>query len=194
MSKGYWALGFVLGLAAAPARAAESEHEQRRERFGNRGQIVVTGDFELGADATQGEFGTSTIDIARIVVAPAADVFVIERLSIGGQLLYKQSSTSGWVNGERVSIGLGPRVGYAVPLSELWSLYPRVGLSYERELGDFRTERVTTTASVPVLVHPAEHFFLGAGPYLSRELVDYGNGSFQKFNTYGVKSTIGGYF
>ncbi len=198
MIQGRWALGFVLGISTWSARtwAAESEAQQRRERFGDKKQIAIAGNFNIGADQTLGEYGTSKIESTTLVVAPAADVFVSDRLSLGGQLTYVQSSTSAFfASADYVSIGLAPRIGYALPLSELWSLYPRVSLGDDRALGAIKTVRVTATAFVRVLAHLAQHFFLGAGPFISHVVLDGEYDSDQQIiNSHGVRSTIGGYF
>ena len=112
--------------------------------FGNPGQIVVSGDFQIKFEYE------SQSETSALTLAPAIDYFLIPNLSLGGQVLF------GYVNNDPVtfsSIGLGPRVGFNIPLAPLFSLWPRVGFF----LGSFfassppPTSR-TTRSSVPGVV------------------------------------------
>jgi len=118
---------------------------------------------------------------------PGLDYFVVDNLSIGGEVFfasvsrshtdrdipaktetkYDDPSSTGW--------GIMPRVGYNIPLSRSFSFWPRGGLGYRsvtNSVGD--TARGDTTDSYFLLFadalfmwHPAPHFFLGAGPGFS---------------------------
>jgi hypothetical protein len=59
----------------------------------------------------------------------AADVFVIDRLSLGGSLGFYVWGD----DGDRQGIIFAPRVGYAVPLSDTIAIWPRGGLTFISE-------------------------------------------------------------
>jgi hypothetical protein len=56
----------------------------------------------------------------------AVDGFVTDRLSLGGALGFFSQSGDADLNGFLIS----PRVGYAVPISEAFTFWPRGGLTY----------------------------------------------------------------
>lgn len=56
----------------------------------------------------------------------ALDVFVIDQLSVGGSIAF--FAQSGDPDGD--GILFAPRVGYAIPLSDLFTFWPRGGLTY----------------------------------------------------------------
>lgn len=56
----------------------------------------------------------------------ALDVFVIEQLSVGGSLAF--FAQTGDPDGD--GILFAPRVGYAIPLSDLFTFWPRGGLTF----------------------------------------------------------------
>lgn len=82
------------------------------------------------------------------LINPGIDVFVIDRLSIGGEILFGTSSskdetevtdkrtgnTSTETNDGPTStfFGFMPRVGYAVPLGSSFSVWPRGGFGFAR--------------------------------------------------------------
>jgi hypothetical protein len=113
---------------------------------------------------------------------PGVDYFVIDNLSIGGEVLFALSGgarTDHFGNGtpDRTAdtqsgtyFGLMPRVGYNIALSNLFSIWPRGGIgfqtvSYSGANAQDRSETAWFVfADVPFLLHPVEHFFIGAGP------------------------------
>ena len=56
----------------------------------------------------------------------AVDVFVIDQLSVGGSLAFYGQSGDAEDNG----ILFAPRVGYAIPLSRIFTFWPRGGISF----------------------------------------------------------------
>ena len=113
---------------------------------------------------------------------PGVDYFIIDNLSIGGEVLFALTGTSitthprnggGDVSADGPSgtyFGLMPRVGYNIPLSSLFSIWPRggIGLQTASFSGGGTPDSSETVwfmfADVPFLLHPVEHFFIGAGP------------------------------
>ena len=108
------------------------------------------------------------------------------------------SSTSTAVDSD--TFGIGPRVGYNIPISDLFSFWPKVALIY--------TDKTTSGASgstfdvqlyAPVLLHLAPHFFAGLGPQIQTDLTASASAAgvsaptVPKTTSYGLYFTIGGW-
>jgi hypothetical protein len=146
--------------------------------FGERGQLAIMG--EAGALFTHTSVsgrGSSTTFLFR----PAVDYFVIDHLSLGAFTGIEYSSAPG---GSTTTYGIGPRVGYDIPLSERFSIWPKAGLSFNSStakldavtVGGFTTPEssVTNTALafnlyVPLMFH-SHHYFAGFGPSVDADL------------------------
>lgn len=148
--------------------------------FGLDGQLAISSDAGLSISNTSisGQDGSATV----LVLRPAVDYFLIDNLSLGGFLGLEYASSPG---GSSTVFAIGPRVGYNVPLSRMFSIWPKLGFSFastSQETDDITTGDVTiegeeeTSTSiafngyVPVMFHPVEHFFLGFGPALDTDL------------------------
>jgi len=162
--------------------------------FGARGQLAISSDAGLSISntSTSGRGGSTT----RLELRPAVDYFVIDNLSVGGFLGLEYSHVP---TGHSTSFAIGPRVGYNIPLSRLFSVWPKAGLSFtsvSQTVSATATEAETSTNSsnlavnlfVPVMLHPAEHFFLGFGPALDADLTGD-----VKSTTIAGRLTIGGW-
>jgi hypothetical protein len=167
------------------------------EMFGAQRQIAISSDASLTIQRrtiSDVSGGTTSIQLA-----PAADYFVANNLSIGGFVAFDYT-TSGDNDSSRFSIG--PRVGYNFPFSDLVSIWPKGGFSYAHTSstvsvpGSGGSNVSTTTSSgafalnifVPVMFHPVRHFFAGFGPFLDTDL----SGD-AKATAFGGKLTIGGW-
>jgi hypothetical protein len=203
------AAAVVLGTATVAAaqegqslpEKAEEQAESKMEQvkasggaanFGRVNQLVVSQDmaFNLSFDLN----GDDEPDQLRIRVAPAADYFIQENLSIGAQFNIDQTFVSD--SPDLTNFGVGVRAGYHVPVAELASIWPRVSVSVERN--DLKTEQnagstggdfaFVANLSAPLLFHPANHFFVGLGPSLGFKV-----GGAEGLNL-SVNSLVGGYF
>jgi Autotransporter beta-domain len=191
----------LLGAVSAEAQQAPSVTENTRARgpaevFGGAGQIAISSDAALTIQRrtiSDVEGGTTSIQLA-----PAADYFVINNLSVGGFVGFDYV-TSGDNDSSRFS--LGPRVGYNLPFSDLISIWPKAGFSYAHTSATTSTTTGGTTTSttnsadafalnlfVPVMFHPVQHFFAGFGPFLDADL----SGD-QRATVFGGKLSIGGW-
>lgn len=171
------------------------------DQFGGKGQIAISSDAALSiqSSSTGGVDGSTTT----IMLAPALDYFVIQNLSIGGSLLFAYVSPPG--DGSETRFGVGPRVGYNIPISDLVSIWPKAGLSIQHTStssgavalpgggttagADVSNTAVGLNLFAPVMFHPAPHFFAGFGPFLDTDL----SGD-NKNTTFGGKLTLGGWF
>jgi hypothetical protein len=161
--------------------------------FGQVNQLVISQDmaFNISFDFN----GDGEADVLRLRLAPAADFFIQENLSIGA-LAYLDQSFVGDNREDITNLGLGVRGGYNIPVSESASLWPKVGVSLERN--DIPTDQnagatggdlaVVVELNAPLLVHPANHFFVGLGPSLALKV-----GGAEGLNL-ALNSVVGGYF
>jgi hypothetical protein len=166
--------------------------------FGLEGQLAISSDAGLSISNTSvsGQDGSATA----LVLRPAIDYFVIDNLSLGGFLGVDYTSSPG---GSSTVFAIGPRVGYNVPLSRSFSIWPKLGFSFastsqqqdDITMGDVTIEGDDETSTsiafngfVPVMFHPVEHFFLGFGPALDTDL----SGD-NKATTLAGRLTLGGW-
>jgi hypothetical protein len=147
----------------------------------------------------------------------AADWFPIERLSVGASATYSRASTSidapaGTTTSTPTYTAyiIAPRVGYALPISPIVSLWPRVGFTYahlgfESTNGGINGNTTTTsgqslyavTIEAPFVFVIAPHLFLSLAP-----TVDLGVGGSNsatatstslKETDFGLLAGLGGY-
>lgn len=170
------------------------------ERFGARGQMAISSDSALTISntTTDGVSGSVTT----VILSPAIDFFLLQNFSVGGFVQLNYVSSGG--DDHSMALGAGPRVGYNFTLSDLISIWPKAGLSIQ----DINTTvsvpsmtmpgtSVSTSSSdvgvavnlfIPIMFHPAPHFFAGFGPFL-----DAGLSGDTKATTFGGKLTLGGW-
>ena len=204
------AAAVVLGTATVAAaqedqslpQKAEEQAESKVEmvksgggaaNFGQVNQLVISQDmaFNLSFDFN----GDGEADVLRLRLAPAADFFIQENISVGA-LAYLDQSFVGDNREDITNLGLGVRAGYNIPVSEAASLWPKVSLSIERN--DIPTDQnsgatggdlaFVANLSAPLLFHPANHFFVGLGPSLALKV-----GGAEGLNL-SLNSVVGGYF
>lgn len=167
--------------------------------FGGKGQLAISSDAGLSISNTSvsGIDGSST----QLIMRPAVDYFVIDYLSIGGFLGINYNSSPG---GSSTAWSLGPRIGYNIPLSNRFSLWPKVGFSLATTSqkqdavnlpnGLVSPAQTTTSTSsqlnlfMPLMFHVVQHFFIGFGPAFDLDL----SGD-TKATTIAGRLTIGGW-
>ena len=178
------ALIILSSLAAGTARAQNLADQINSTTFGNTGQVAISSDFKIDFEHAN---GGSALDLA-----PAVDYFLAPQLSLGGQVEFAYESHRG--GGSESAFGLGPRVGYNIPLHPMFSLYPRAGLSFTHHsaTGQSGSNLLGVFLLAPFLFHPVPHFFIGLGPTLGGNFA--GGTSGQHFVEIGIHSTVGGYF
>lgn len=209
------AVGIALASLAASSHAADVSG-----KLGEKGTLAIhaatgspmlfdasTGGVQAGATPTLG-FQTTTFSSPEVCtpttcretrvratgfyINPRIHYFVIDNLSIGGEVLFASFSgktitdtrdvNSSTIRTTEVDLdtaptgfGLMPMVGYNIALGERFSLWPQGGIGF-RHFG--YTEPQPAPASdiersenwwfvnidVPFLIHISQHFELGAGP------------------------------
>jgi len=172
--------------------------------FGNAGQVVIAVDVPFQQEASQFALvrssismggGTSTI----VAVRPSADWFITPHVSLGGLIGYARGDVAfgdAGVSSESsvTELMIGVRAGYDVPMTDLISIWGRIELIYAHISGSGSGYDLPVIVNVPILFHPAPHFFLGAGPVFSRDLITRVDGNdVAKTTNYGLQGIIGGY-
>lgn len=164
-------------------------------RFGVTRQWVFSSDtgFSVANTSLSGRGGSTTA----VQFRPAVDFFVIDNLSVG---LFAGFDYVRMPTGNTTAFSTGPRVGYDVPFSRAFSVWPRLGLSYsytrqsidENEIisGDDHTSAsaMALNLSAPIMYHPIDHVFIGFGPAFDVDLVGD-----EKATTVAARLTLGGW-
>lgn len=128
---------------------------------------------------------TTTSSSRTLWLAPSADYFVIDHLSVGGFIEVANTATSIETKGGPVtttvdlpsttSFTLMPRVGYLIPIGERFGVWPRGGVGYfSRQTVSANVNNnakqtfsaVGTQIQVPFLFRITETFYLHASPDL----------------------------
>lgn len=155
--------------------------------FGQRHSSVFSIDGALEVRRrTQPDTPAST----SITLLPAFDYFVIRNLSLGAVAGVKYAKTG---DNRTTDFQLGPRVGYDFELSEKFSIWPKLGLMYahakfEDHDGSEKNDALQLNLFAPFMFHPAQHFFVGFGPFVETDL----NGD-SRVTQWGLKLTLGGW-
>ena len=147
--------------------------------FGTPGQVVISEDFKIGFTHQV------KAELSELRLAPAIDVFIASRLSLGGQIALDYVKAG---KGDGVTaLGLGIRLGFTAPLSDLFAIYPRAGLFFQHTDAD---DTLALKIDVPFLFIPVPHFFIGLAPELIIGLAGEG----PKDVAIGIETLVGGYF
>jgi hypothetical protein len=178
-------------LIARDARGNVTTHDDRTG-FGEAGQWTFSTDAALAIERRT--LSDSDGAATSVSILPATDYFLIDNLSLGGVIgvVYTKSGEN-----RSTSFRLGPRVGYNFELSRLLSLWPKLGFSYAHNKNKVdagpvsfsdTNDAIALNLFVPVMIHPAEHFFAGFGPFLDTDL----SGD-NRATTWGFRLTLGGW-
>jgi hypothetical protein len=182
--------------------------------FGAEGQLLLSIDLPFMSEGPQFAIvhESSTMNgpsSTRIVVQPSVDYFVAPCVSMGAQLGVDHVSISipppppgveaADVSNGGTTLSVEARVGYAVPIADAISIWPRLGLGYNHTSTSYVYTpavdgySVPLSLTVPFLWHPGSHFFVGAGPAFVTQLINKSEGASRpKTTDYGVTALIGG--
>jgi hypothetical protein len=157
--------------------------------FGAPGQVTIASDFGISF------IHYSDAEFSELVLEPALDYFIAPNLSVGGKVRFDYSKNKG---GSTSALGVGPRVGYQLPLADMFSVFPKLGFFLEHVSSSVSGGAssgytlFSLTIDVPFLWHPVPHFFIGIGPTLFANIA--GATSAQRDVQFGLVSTVGGFF
>jgi hypothetical protein len=204
-----------LSLAAAAAAADEPPRppEPASAPFGTQGQFVLGGGTNVGVSSTQYDASAGTQ--VSLSFSPSLDYFVLKNFSIGLDVNVGYEDDKGYgtdsslVEIKTTSVMGGPRFGLNIPFGNAvswWltgtlgiesvqtttSLVSGTSISTSSSAGapDTRREGPYVSLYLPLLVHPARHFFMGAGPSLFHEFAALQGGP----NVGDQRTTVGGGF
>ncbi len=147
--------------------------------FGAKGQLAISSDAGLSISSTsQSGEDPDSGSTTQLELRPSIDYFIIDNLSFGGFLGLNYLKLEG---GHTTAISIGPRFGYNIAFSPLLSVWPKAGLSFTSTSqtidnpptgvsGDTNSSNLTLNLFVPVMLHPAQHFFMGFGPALDIDI------------------------
>ncbi len=144
-------VAMTLLLAAGTASAEEG--------FGSKGTISPGGSIGLSYFASGGPKDVF------VSLNPEMLVFVADGLAVGGAIQIAFTSAS-----STITYGLAPTIGWNLWLGDRVSIFPRASLRSTWVSDTGRPVIVTAQAFAPFLLHVAPHFFLGFGPFFSRDL------------------------
>ncbi len=167
-----------------------------RRAFGRPGDVVLSSVFTLVGSSTR--FSHSDAKFSGYTLGPAIDIFVARHVSVGVDLTVSHSDDTGYYQGssalyESISTrwSAGARLAIDVPLSWMVSWWPRLTLGYAAthteepvatggaydgnptppvNVGVTDSHGAYVVLYAPLLLHPVSHFFVGFGPYVSRDL------------------------
>lgn len=138
-------------------------------------------------------------------LAPAADYFVIDGLSIGAQVLLGIVSFSPPMGqGSTTTLyGIAPQVGYNLTLTDSISFWPKVFFAFagsSENNNGLSQSAGTIGAFAPFLFHIAQHVYAGVGPDVSTQVfvnqsdMNMNATNPPKITTFGAMATFGGWF
>lgn len=168
--------------------------EETRERFGRAGQWMFSNEFGIALART---WDSRTYEHDVIDLSPGVDFFVASQLFVGltGSYFSAGSGSVTTVEGG----GVAPRVGYNVPVTTWLSWTPRASVRWEtvtvKNASSFNVTTVTGLLYAPFLLHPAQHGFLGFGPYVARDFSRVVERSYDQpeDTTLGLSLIVGGW-
>jgi hypothetical protein len=188
-------------------------------RFGDIGEFVVTGFASIDVSSVQYQSQASFFSAD---FSPGLDYFFVRNLSVGIDLEAQYSDGRGYgadsslVESKSTTIRAAPRLGWNIPVTRSFSVYPAVRVGFESivnsesvvsgsspsiagsALGYPSTTQTGPWVAVfaPVLYHVVPRAFIGLGPYLFRDFGDVRGGPNVggQRTTWGPEVVVGGFF
>lgn len=157
--------------------------------FGGKGQLAILA--EAGVVFSHTSISGQDTSSTTLVLRPAIDYFVIDHLSVG---LFTGVDYAKAKGASVTTYGIGPRVGYDIPLTARFSIWPKAGLSYNSTTLKTDTPSFSDSSSAlalnlfaPVMYH-TNHYFVGFGPALDTDLTGD-----LKATTFALRLNVGGW-
>jgi hypothetical protein len=180
-------------LARAEAPAAETASAGFAPTADAAGAFGTVGQLALSLGATSGEYLSYRKSGGgwALQLAPAADYFLFPHISLGGLVAYGHQSGGGGTGTSGVStdaFSIGARAGYALAINDRFGIWPLAGLRLDYVSAGHASQTDTfVPIYVPFLFHPAQHFFVGAGPRFDVHLSGHEN------TLWGLDTVLGGW-
>jgi len=122
-------------------------------------------------DTTQNNNTSSTNAFGFFPFSPVARLgvhgFVAGGLSVGGSLMYSDSSQSYFFLPAGTTFGIVPRVGYAIPFNPTLAIWIRGGITYwdTGMQGGGSTWQLAPGGEAYLVITPVSHFGITVGPW-----------------------------
>jgi hypothetical protein len=162
----------VLAFACVPLWAGSARAQE--QGFSERGKVVVALD-NLGGfvhnDTSENNVTSSTNSFGFFPFSPVGRVgvhgFVAGGLSLGGSLMYSDSSQSYFFLPAGTTFGIVPRVGYAIPFNATLALWIRAGITYwdTGVSGGGSVWQFAPGGEAYLVITPVSHFGITLGPW-----------------------------
>lgn len=173
------------------ARAINLPAQQKMpESFGAPHQLVLGGSTALNVHGYHAQLQRAKVDTFSLDFSPWVGGFVARHFLLGLQLPISYARGIGnWY----ANVGVGPFVGWHVPVSTHFGLLPRVGLHYQfgrsrtssapgLTLGD--SHALYVSGRLDAVVHLTHHLSVALGPYATWSAVNRMGGNKQPWLTY----------
>jgi hypothetical protein len=205
-------LGGTFGGDVSPTDRAIDDISPKRVpiRFGEKGVLSLGADFAAGGAYVAYDHDPSFS--GSISVAPAADLFVVDDFAVGISL-FAGSARSHFddpvaarpITSASTSFGAGARVSWNIEIVRWLSALARGGMSAAHTESSssepepsyilLKQDALALDAALLLLIHPAQHFFIGVGPEVSSDVThDVHPGDSQnKAQTVRVTLSVGGW-
>jgi hypothetical protein len=161
----------ALACACVPLWAGSA---RAQEGFSQRGKVVVALD-NLGGfvhnDTTQNNVTSSTNSFGFFPFSPVGRIgvhgFVAGGLSLGGSLMYSDSNQSYFFLPAGTTLGIVPRVGYAIPFNATLAIWARGGITYwdTGRSGGGSVWQLAPGGELYLVITPVSHFGITLGPW-----------------------------
>ncbi len=177
----------TLSTLVLSASAAHADDPSPASAFRARGAVLVssTGGGSIASTQVGGDNpwigGTPFVSIAHdgndgaeatsttVVVNPAIDVFVIDGLSIGGELGVAYVSSSVAENDVTV-VAIAPRIGWDFQLGSALSIWARAGAAFAYVSQTSASQAIASgSLDVALMWHLNRSFFVGVGPGITHD-------------------------
>ncbi len=201
--------GYFGGRTPAPEPAPVPGPRGPTRRFGDAGELVLTG--EIGSSALRTTYDGTTSSLTSVTVSPGIDYFIVDQFSIGlavGGTYSNESGLDGTTPVTFTTTGLSvavPRIGVEARIARWLSFYPRADVYFgfatdnEQERTSANQDKQTYLGVglyAPLLVHVAPHFFAGVGPSVSHDVMHQyqapnGASNQVRGTTFGASAVVG---
>jgi hypothetical protein len=162
----------AVALACIPLWAGSARAQE--QGFSERGKVVVALD-NLGGfvhnDTSQNNVTSSTNSFGFFPFSPVARLgvhgFVAGGLSVGGSLMYSDSNQSYFFLPQGTTLGIVPRVGYAIPFNPTLAIWLRGGITYwdTGMSGGGSVWQLAPGGELYLVITPVSHFGITIGPW-----------------------------
>jgi hypothetical protein len=173
---------FVASLFVVASAAAASSSLAQEAPFSERAKVVVAldnlGGFVHTSTKVENQAASGSNVFGQFATTPIARLgvhyFLADHLSLGAGLIYsyEKLDISAIGSGGNTTLGIAPRIGFAIPSSASTAFWLRAGVTYvhtSADNTDSTTWQLMPAAEAFLVLTPVPHFGVTIGPF-----VEYG--------------------